>query len=186
MADSEVSRVWSLGPEDFSLTHQGVLVGFWCSSEQYRGCGETVKPVKGPGPTTHGQHTLRLCYGMFLVRPELSDKPCWRCWVSQSLLGWPSASQAVFSNPHRKLVTGDVVGCYTSFHVFSERWPLHTDTPGYFLPTACNTLGLLVVLGDLSLAERMMLHALDAPWWLQHFPLCWHFSQVQLTACVKL
>lgn len=49
VADDEVSRACGLGPEDFSLTHEGVLAGFWSSLGQYRSCGKTVTPVKGHG-----------------------------------------------------------------------------------------------------------------------------------------
>lgn len=79
-----------------------------------------------------------------MVKPELSDKPCWRCWVSRSLLGRLSASQAVLSNPHRKWallwVATPRCTCFLKDDLCTQRHP------GYFPHTACNTLALLVVL----------------------------------------
>lgn len=53
VADSEVSRVCSLGPGDFSLTHEGVLAGFGALQGN---TGAVVKPSSQSRATASPTH----------------------------------------------------------------------------------------------------------------------------------
>jgi len=53
VADSEVSRVRSLGPGDFSLTHEGVLAGFGALQGN---TGAVVKPASQSRATASPTH----------------------------------------------------------------------------------------------------------------------------------